>query len=34
MAMAVLTGLALLCCLGNLFVVRPRPTAAGQGDNA
>ncbi len=33
MAMAVLTGVALLCYLGNLFVVRPRPTAAGPGDN-
>ena len=33
MAMAVLTGVALLCCLGNLFVVLPRPTAAGPGDN-
>jgi hypothetical protein len=33
MAMAVLTGVALLCYLGNLFLVRSRPTAAGQGDN-
>ena len=33
MAMAVLTGVALLCYLGNLFVVCPRPTAAGPGDN-
>lgn len=32
MAMAVLTGVALLCYLGNLFVVHPRPTAAGQDD--
>jgi hypothetical protein len=32
MAMAVLTGVALLCYLGNLFVVHPRPTADGQGD--
>jgi hypothetical protein len=31
MAMAVLTGVALLCYLGNLFVVPPGPTAAGQG---
>ncbi len=31
MAMAVLTGIALLCYLGNLFVVPPGPTAAGQG---
>ena len=31
MAMAVLTGVALLCYLGNLFAVPPRPTSAGQG---
>jgi hypothetical protein len=31
MAMAVLTGVALLCYLGNLFVVCARPTAAGPG---
>ena len=28
MAMAMLTGAALLCYLGNLFVVRPRPPTA------
>ena len=33
MAIGVLTGVALLCYLGNLFVVCPRPTAAGPGDN-
>ena len=33
MAMAVLTGVALLCYLGNLLVVCPRPTAADPGDN-
>jgi hypothetical protein len=33
MAMAVLTGVALLCYLGNLFVVRPRLTAVGPGGN-
>ena len=32
-AMAVLTGVALLCYLGNRFVVRPRAAGAGQGDN-
>jgi hypothetical protein len=31
MIMAVLTGVALLCYLGNLFVVRPRPAGADQG---
>ena len=31
MAMAVLTGVALLCYLGNLFAVPLGPTAAGQG---
>jgi hypothetical protein len=31
MAMAVLTGVALLCYLGNLFAVPPRPTAAAPG---
>ena len=31
MAMAVLTGVALLCYLGNLFTVRLGPTAASQG---
>jgi hypothetical protein len=31
--MAVLTGVALLYYLGNLFAVCPRPTAAGPGDN-
>lgn len=33
MAMAVLTGVALLYYLGNLFVVCPRPTAASPSDN-
>jgi hypothetical protein len=33
MAMAVLTSVALLYYLGNLFVACPRPTAAGPGDN-
>ena len=32
-AMAVLTSVALLYYLGNLFVACPRPTAAGPGDN-
>lgn len=31
MAMAVPTGAALLCYLGNLFAAPPRATAAGQG---
>ena len=33
MVMAVLPGVALLCNLGNLFVVRARPTAAGPDHN-
>jgi hypothetical protein len=31
--MAILTSVALLYYLGNLFVGCPRPTAAGPGDN-
>ena len=31
--LATALGRAILCSLGNLFLVRPCPTAAGQGDN-